>query len=298
MRPAKIVAIIIGAVLVLIGFVLFVPGVFLLGAYGAFKDDSGFLQTSTRTASTSGYALVSPDVDLNIGPNGWQWVPTGGRLAVRILASSTDSKDVFIGIGPSDQVAEYLQGVAYDEISEYGWTSSNVGYRHFDGGAPPSPPGDQDLQWDILDGNWTAVIMNADASAAVAVDMSLGAKFGILLAIGIVVTIVGFIFLVAGIVLIVLGARRPRAQIANQPPGGWAPPSGGPGAVPPGFGQQPGSGQPPAGWDTPSPQWQPPVSGAGEPQGTPGVPEQPSPSTSPAEPGTVPDEQEGGGIPG
>jgi hypothetical protein len=274
MRPAKIVAIVFGVLSVLIGLVLLVPGVFLLGAYGVFKDDAGFLQTSTRTVASNGYALVSPDVNLNIGPGGWEWVPTGGKLAFRLVASATNSREIFVGIGPSDKVADYLQGVSYDEITEYGWASSKVEYGHFDGGPPASKPdqqtfwvassegpGLQDLRWDILDGSWTAVIMNADASEPVQATMSLGARFDILLPIGIAITVVGVILLAVGIVLIVLGARRARPRIASQPPAAWGPP--------------------PGGWDQSQPQWQPPAPAPAPP--VPPAPSAPPPAPPPQE---------------
>jgi hypothetical protein len=238
MRPRKIVAIVIGAFLVLIGLALLAPGVAILGVHGALMDESGFYQTSDRVVSTGGYALVSPDVKLNIGPGDWQWVPTGGRAAVRVRASSTGSEPIFIGIGPSDKVAEYVDGVARDEVTDYGWWSS-VKYLHFDGGAPASPPGEQTFwvasaegtgvqsaEWEVEGGNWTAVVMNADGSAPVSASMSLGARFGILLPIGIAVTVVAVIFLGVGILLIVLGARRDRSAMPAQPPMGSAPPPG------------------------------------------------------------------------
>jgi hypothetical protein len=117
MRPSKVVAIVIGALLLIVGFFLLVPGIFLLTTFGALKDESGFRQTSTRAVSTNGYALVSPQVDLNFGPP--SWVPTGGTAAVRVVASG-GPRAVFVGIGPSDRVAEYLRGVAYDEVAEFG----------------------------------------------------------------------------------------------------------------------------------------------------------------------------------
>ena len=272
MRPAKIVAIVIGAFLVLIGLAMFLPGLFLLGAYGVMKDDSGFVQTSTRAVSTDGYALVSPSVELNIGPNDWNWVPTGGKLAVRIVAAGTAGKDVFVGIGPADKVAEYLDGVGYDEISDYGWGSSDVGYLHIDGANPASPPGgqtfwvassqgpgEQDLRWDIADGDWAVVIMNADGSAPVNATMSLGARFGILVTIGIVVTVLGFIFLAGGIVLIIFGARRPRGPQAVQPPAGYGPPPYGTGYPPAGWQGAPGQYAPPESQWQPSPPPEPEV---------------------------------------
>ncbi len=294
MRPAKIVSIVFGALFVLIGLALLVPGIVLLGAYGALKDDAGFLQTSTRAVETDGYALVSPHIELNIGPNGWQWLPKGSRLGFRILASSSSSQAVFVGIGPSDKVAEYLKGVAHDEITEYRWTSSSVKYRRLDGGAPSSRPsaqtfwvasqegpGQQDLRWDMLDGDWTAVIMNADASAPVAANMSLGARLGILLPIGIGMTVVGVVLLAVGILLIVLGVRRRHPEAIPQPPAGWGPPPAGWGPPPAGWGQQP---QQPGHQAAPGAPWQQ------APYGAP----QPVPAPPPAEPGAAPGEQRGG----
>ena len=40
--------------------------------------------------------------------------------------------------------------------------------------------GTQTLEWELEQGDWTVVIMNADASAPVAATMSVGARFGIL----------------------------------------------------------------------------------------------------------------------
>jgi hypothetical protein len=322
MRPMKIVAIVIGALLALIGLAMFVPGVFLLGTYGALKDDSGFLQTSSRAVSTDGYALVSPDVDLNIGGAGWEWVPTGGKLAIRLVARG-DTQPLFVGIGPSDAVNRYLKGVAYDEISEYGWRSSSVSYTHFAGGAPPSRPseqtfwvasqegtGEQDLRWDIAEGNWTAVIMNADASAPVAAKMSLGARFGILLPIAIAITVIGFILLGLGVLLIVLGARRPRRYAPAQRGAGWTPPPvgwdqrSGPSGWQPGFGQQPPSGaqwqpgpgqQPPSGgqWEPPRPEPAPPAPSAPEPASVPTPTPPPSEPEGSSDPGPLPEEPRG-----
>jgi uncharacterized membrane protein len=230
MRPAKIVAIVIGALLVLIGLALLAPGGFLLGVYGTQRDASGFFETSSRVVSTGGYALITPDVDINVG-SGLGWIPRGSTAAVRIRAASSTASSLFVGIGPSDQVAKYLNGVAHDEVTNFGWMSASVKYRHLDGGAPSSPPdqqsfwvakqegsGSQVVEWDIQGGDWTAVIMNSDATAAVAANVSLGARFDILLPIAIGLTVAGVVLLVLGIVLIVLGARRPRAKLEAQPP--------------------------------------------------------------------------------
>jgi hypothetical protein len=238
MSAKRIVAIVIGAFLVLIGLAMMVPGVVLLGAYGTLRDESGFFQTSERVVSTNGYALVSPNAEMDMGPGDWQWVPTGGRAAVRIQASSTGSEPIFIGIGPSDKVEAYMAAVAHDEVVDFGW-KSGVDYIHFEGGAPSSPPGGQTFwvssaegegvqsaEWAIEGGDWTAVVMNADGSTPVSANLSLGARFDILVPIGIAITVVGVILLAGGIVLIVLGALRRRPAASQQPPAGWVPPAG------------------------------------------------------------------------
>jgi hypothetical protein len=238
MSAKRIVAIVIGAFLVLIGLAVMVPGAVLLGAYGTLRDESGFVQTSERVVSTSGYALVSPDAEFDMGAGDWQWVPTGGQAAVRIEASSTGSEPIFIGIGPSDKVEAYMAAVAHDEVVDYGW-ESGVEYNHFEGGAPSSPPGAQTFwvaraegegaqsaEWTIEGGDWTAVVMNADGSTPVSANLSLGARFDILVPIGIAMTVVGVILLAGGIVLIVLGALRRKPAVPQQPPAGWVPPAG------------------------------------------------------------------------
>jgi hypothetical protein len=223
MRPAKIAAIVGGILLVLIGLALILPGGFLFWAYGTQRDSAGFYETSSRVLSTNAYALTTPNVDLGTGPWNWTWIPKGGTAAVRIEAESTGSAPLFIGIGPTDRVSEYLSGVAHDEVTNFAPWSRAVDYRHTGGGAPRSVPGQQDfwvakqegsgsqtLEWQVQGGNWTAVMMNADGSAEITAAVSLGARFGALLYIAIGLTVVGVVLLAVGVVLIVLGARRPR----------------------------------------------------------------------------------------
>lgn len=221
MRAGKVVALVAGILIVLFALALLAPGGVLLGIYGTQRDSDGFFQTSSRVLSTNGSALVTPDVELNMGPLAGRWIPTGHRAAIRIEATATGGEQLFVGIGPSRDVAQYLEGVDYDEVTDFGWAWSSVKYRHMDGSAMATPPGEEDfwvaeqegpgtltLDWDIVDGNWTVVVMNADASAPVRAEISLGARFDILLWIGIGITVGGVILLAVGILLIVLGARK------------------------------------------------------------------------------------------
>ena len=250
MRAAKIVAIVVGGLLVLIGLVIVLAGSFLFWAHGTQRDSAGFYETSSHVLSTNTYALTTPNVDLGAEPWSWTWIPKGATAAVRIRAESTGAAPLFIGIGPADRVSEYLTGVARDEVTNFALWSGAIEYRRMDGGAPGSAPDQQDfwvakqegsgaqnLEWQVQGGNWTAVIMNADGSAQITAAVSLGARFGALLYIAIGVTVAGVIILAVGIVLIVLGARRARrarpGSTAGQGPSPERPsetPSGGTGA--------------------------------------------------------------------
>jgi len=240
MRPAKVVSIVFGVLLVLIGLALVLPGGFLLWLHDTQRDSEGFYNTSNRVLTTEAYALVTPNVDLGSEPWSWSWVPRGETAAVHIRAESTSGVPLFMGIGPTDRVDAYLSGVAYDEVEVDGfapWRSS-VDYRHSAGGAPATAPGQQDfwvatregtgdqtLEWAVQGGNWTAVIMNADGSARVSTSVSLGARFGGLLYIAIGITAGGVILLGLGVLLIALGARRPRPMVSAAPAmGGTFPP--------------------------------------------------------------------------
>ena len=273
MRPAKIVAIVIGVLLILIGIGVLVSGIIVLSINGVYKDSSGFFSTSDRALSTSGYALVTPDVKLSIGSG--DWLPGGGLVQIR--ATSSGTAPVFIGIGPSDQVAEYLDGVAYDELTSFGWFFSPVEYRSHDGGAPSAPPGQQTfwvakqegtgtqtVRWSVQGGEWTAVLMNADASAPVNASVSLGVRLGFLLPLGVGLTVAGVVLLAVGIVLVVLGARRSRPPLQPGYPSG-------PPYVPPQYQQPP---------------YQPPIAAEGPPAAAPPLVAPPAvpPSDQPAEP--------------
>ena len=269
MRPAKIVAIVFGALAVLVGLVLIAPGAFLLWAYGTQRDPSGFFETSARAVSTSTYALTTPDVNVNLGSRLGNWVPTGSDAAVRIRATSSGTTALFIGVGPTARVSQYLANVAHDEMTNFSRWSGGIDYQRVEGGAPGSPPGQQNfwvvkqegtgtqtLEWPVQSGNWTAVIMNADATAQVTASVSLGARFGILLPIGVGLTAAGVVLLAIGIVLIILGARPSRRVLMPQPPYPPYPPQGPSAPYPP---SGPQAYYPPQGTSPPHSPDEPPV---------------------------------------
>lgn len=231
MSAGRLIAIIVGALLALLAGGLVIAGGVLLWAYGTQRDAQGFFETADRRVSSSGYALTSPDVDVNIGSELEDWIPRGNTAAVKIVVRSTGDEPLFVGIGPTDYVARYLGDVAHDEITDFGYPSRRIDYESVEGGAPAAPPSQQDfwvvesdgagrqsIEWDIEDGNWTAVIMNSDAAAGVEADLSLGARFGLLLPIGIALLVGGLVLGGLAAVLVIIGLMPGRRPAPPQSP--------------------------------------------------------------------------------
>lgn len=172
----RVVTLVIGSVLALVSLGLLGGGGALLWADLALRHD-GYVTTETATYSTAGYALASKPVSL-----GWGLLLTGlvGDLRVRVTADGP-GRSVFVAIGPADKVAVYLSGTAYATVNGAG------GVAVHDGTGRPAPPqaagiwaaqaagpGTQVLTWTAQDGEWTAVAMNPDGSAGVAVRADAG----------------------------------------------------------------------------------------------------------------------------
>ena len=68
---ARIVSVVIGAVLVLISLGLLGAGGTALWAETTQRDAGGYLDLGTATSSTTGYALASDTIDLHAAGNGW-----------------------------------------------------------------------------------------------------------------------------------------------------------------------------------------------------------------------------------
>ena len=130
---------------------------------------------------------------------------------------------------------EYLGTVAHANVQEIDFDPFRATYLSVSGGAPRAPPteqsfwaasasgvGTQTLTWNVREGDWSVVLMNADGSRGVAADVDLGAKLSFLLWVAIGLLIGGVLVSVGSTALIVLAARRPR-----PPPTPPAPPTEG-----------------------------------------------------------------------
>jgi hypothetical protein len=238
MNAGKVIMAILGAILGLVAVALVTAGAVLLWAHGTQRTSDGFFEARTVSISTGTYALISGPIDLVARPTAW--FPSSQLATLRLEADPTDESPVFVGIGPEDEVAAYLDGVGFAEVSRRSPTSEEVTYLTVEGGTPPGPPAEQDfwvasaegegpqtVTWDLESGEWTGVIMNVDGSADVSADFTAGARVGILLPISIGLVLIGLVFGVLALIMLVLAIRQPRATVAVPPASATASEQGG-----------------------------------------------------------------------
>lgn len=185
------------------------------------RDSDGFLESRRVILSTDRYAIASDELEFEGVPD--EWLPANLIGTFRVEAQSS-TEPVFIGVAPSSDVDEFLDGVAHTRVSGIG-SFFRVDYEEVDGAGAPDDPaaqdfwvtkaqgqGNQRIEWEAESGEWTIVLMNADASGGmeVATSMAIDNRW---LPLAIVLT--GIIALFTGGVALVTGraaVRRSRRQ--------------------------------------------------------------------------------------
>jgi hypothetical protein len=222
-RPARIALIVTAAITGLAAAgLLAVGGVALWGE--SEKDGDGYLSTDSHRFAADTHALASESLDVDL--DGAEWLMDREDFGdVRLEVAPGTDEPVFVGIAPTDQVSRYLSGAAHTSVSDADSWPFEVSYdeRTVAGDRKPAPPGEQQiwaasaegagtqtLNWDVEDGDWSVVVMNADASRGVDAEVEAGAKVPFLSEIGWTAAGTGAILLVAAAGLLVLGIRRPR----------------------------------------------------------------------------------------
>ena len=130
MKAGRIVLIVIGALLALLGFGLLAGGAGALVGYATQRDDDGFFRTPEVRLATPTYAIVSDRIDLETRPGPSDWlIDQGGLGTVKLVVEPAEETQVFAGIGPSAEVAAYLGDVSRDQIRDIDLNPDRVRYR-------------------------------------------------------------------------------------------------------------------------------------------------------------------------
>ena len=228
----KIVFIVVGAVVTLIGLGLAVGGVALMAIFGS----DGIYDAPRERIDTATHALVSEPVELE---HGAPFNSDFGDVTVRLRARASEDRDIFLGVGPAQAVDDYLRGTSYDVVKDwrYGGEGDAITKTRVEGESSPTPPtersfwtvkasgsGDEQIAWKLRSGTYRLVVMNADGSAGVDVRGKWGVEIPWIFPLGIGLLVAGFVALLLGIILLVVGIRS-RSRPTTPPTttvGEWA----------------------------------------------------------------------------
>jgi hypothetical protein len=215
---ARVVALVLGTLLLLPGLGLVVGGGVLLWAHGIHRSD-GFVVSPEDRFTASTHALVSERIELSTGAD---WLPVDAALGdARVEVTPRGGEEVFIGIARVADAEAYLDGVSRTEVEALGFDSPLGNDDQRPGTAPVDLPADQDfwivqasgtgvqqVTWPAAEGDWMFVVMNADGSAGIDVEAQIGAEFPALGTVAWTVLIVGLGVTVGGVLLVAPSARR------------------------------------------------------------------------------------------
>ena len=228
----RILAGFIGFIIIATSLGLMAGGGAIMWAQRSFADPDGYLVSRSVRVHTDTYAIVSPSFDINADidlPSSF-WLTRGVSEIVTlkfVVESNDPSREILIAIAHEPQAENYLEGVEYDELSRLSWSydpwtrdEPDISYSRHGGGAPEAAPvvissweavsvgsGAQELNWEPLSGSYWVLVMNADGSAGVDVDVKLGARVPILRNIGNMLVFGGIVVLIIGAFVLNTWAR-------------------------------------------------------------------------------------------
>ena len=226
MRVGRILLVAAGAVTLFAGLGVTGAGAGLLWANATQRDATGYFTTSSETVESSGSALTSTvDFKMNPGPSDWLSINPLGTVRVR---ADVAHGGTFVGIAATSAVTQYLSGATYDRVTNVKVLPFRAFYQSVNGLRDPARPaaqqfwatsasgsGAQQITWRPTAGNWTLVVMRADAAPGVVAVVSVGTNTGIVGPLGVGLSVGGVLLLLAGAVMLafaITGLERDRRR--------------------------------------------------------------------------------------
>jgi hypothetical protein len=193
------------------------------------KDERGYLSTDSQSFAAGTHAIATESLDIDLD-GAEELVDSTSLGELRLDVESQSGKPLFVGIARTDQVSSYLSDVSHTIVTDVDYDPFEAGYSRQAGVRSPTAPGGeriwaasaqgagpQTLTWEVEDGDWSIVVMNADGSPGVRADISAGAKLPYLTEIGWSALGGGAILLLTAATLVVFAARPPRNRSRQTP---------------------------------------------------------------------------------
>jgi hypothetical protein len=212
---------------------VFALGMFAVGGLAlwgdAQKDEHGYISSDSDRFSTTSRAITTENLDLDLdGLDDVVGRESLGKL--RLEVAPNEDKPVFVGVAPTRDVSDYLRGSAHTVVTDVDYSPFHADYADRAGDRSLAPPaaerfwsasahgaGAQTLTWNVKDGDWSVVVMNADGSPGVDAGVSAGAKLGFLDELGWVGIGTGLLALAGAGGFLYLAVRRPRQRTPDEP---------------------------------------------------------------------------------
>ena len=224
MKSSRVVALVVGCLLLLPGIGLMLGGGGIGLGYAFGRDNAGYFELGVPQLQSSTPAITAPSPTVTTDLGTPAWLTEALRTDIRLRITSTDpQKPIFTGVGPTEQVQAYLSGISHDEVTSL--TNGHPTLQTDPGTADATPPaeeafwtgtatgtGTQQLDFTAPDSPWTLVVMNADGSAVISSSATFGVKAPFLLPLAVILFAVGLIITAGAIVLIVVGASGRRSN--------------------------------------------------------------------------------------
>ena len=220
-RRMKIPLLVLGSFTVVLAVGLLALGGGALWADGE-KDGRGYITSDAERFTASTAALVTDDLDIDLDGS---FVGLDDAGTLRLDVRPAGDEPMFVGIARSDDVDRYLDGVAHTTLTDVAYDPFEADTRdHAGARSAPKPAkqdiwvastrgaGPQELTWDVEDGDWSIVAMNADGSPGVQTGVAAGVKLDWLEPLGWSALGSGAALLLAAAGMIVLGLTPPRAR--------------------------------------------------------------------------------------
>jgi hypothetical protein len=211
----RVTSVVIGSVLSLVAFGLLAGGGTVL--WFDHHRDGGYVTTSIESHHSDGYAITSDRISLGGGTLDWNWErDLLGKVRIR-GGNETNPTAVFVGIAPTGAVDRYLRDVPRTLLRGFGGHDTTT----IAGQAAPAAPGStaiwvaqasgtgqQTLTWTPRAGDWTVVVMNADATRGVSVTGDVGATVPSLPWVAGGLLTAGTLLMLAALLLVIVPVRR------------------------------------------------------------------------------------------
>jgi len=217
---SRIVALVIGAVLLLPALGLFAAGAALGVVAATQRDGDGYFEVTLDPVATPTVAVTARDLRFAAEPGSPDWLIDWFDADVRLRVAGIDPDTAtFVGVARTVDVDAYLADAAHVRVVEL--DGRRPLYDAEPGSSRVAPPTTRDfwvaqavgtdtlqLDWEATAGRWSVVVMNADGSPGVAAEVDVGLRVGALVPIAIVLFAVGVVSLAAAVILVVFGATR------------------------------------------------------------------------------------------